>query len=70
MQDSDTTTTVPRGTAPRERARGTATAPGGRVLVVTTRRPSPRLPDGPMNYMPYRPADENDPEAHIFRGED
>ncbi|GAA2080246.1 hypothetical protein GCM10009801_38450 [Streptomyces albiaxialis] len=60
MQDSDITTV----------ARETSPPPGGRVLVVTARRTWPRRTDGPMSYGPYRPADENDPEAHIFRGED
>ncbi|GEB51247.1 MULTISPECIES: hypothetical protein [Streptomyces] len=26
--------------------------------------------DGPMGYGPRGPADESDPESHIFRGED
>lgn len=39
----------------------------GRVVFT---RPSAGRTDGPKSYGPRGPADENDPEAHIFRGED
>ncbi|WP_326691461.1 MULTISPECIES: hypothetical protein [unclassified Streptomyces] len=44
---------------------------GGRTVVVSGNVSHGRgRPDGPMGYGPRRSADENDPEPHIFRGED